>query len=444
MTIYTNPTMTTKMLILFFFSLSLFSATLSAADNDISDLTLVYTANLNGELEPCGCAVESDLGGIKRRAHMIQTLRKNNPDMVLLSSGGLLSSNSPRDKLKGLYILKGIATMNYDAIGVQWRDLSFGSGFIKQETLPWISSNWIGDDFNKTKTIKRNNLSLAVFNWQDPKKAPQRQMEGEHAVVNNDLDKFRTTLANSHDNNLNVVLTTLSLKKARKRLPLKHIDILVIRAVDEQFAEPKMQDTTLVLQPGTRGMRIAKIDINLDKNRRVKGYKQKVIRLPNTVPDAQYLTSWYDEYNARVKQAYEKRVATRKKLETGESPYAGEAACKTCHAAQHKVWQNSKHARAFEQLEAVNKAFDPDCIGCHTVGFEKPGGYIDATVTANLMHVQCESCHGEARAHVKSGGGKPVANKHWPKQKMCAQCHIGSHSPGFDLNRYWQQISHGQ
>ena len=96
---------------------------------------------------------------------------------------------------------------------------------------------------------------------------------------------------------------------------------------------------------------MARLDLVLDSNGRIKSFGQEVFKLPKSVPDADYLASWYEEYNSRVKQEYEKSVAMKKKMSTGESPYGGEAVCKTCHANAYQAWQQSKHARAFEQLE---------------------------------------------------------------------------------------------
>ncbi|NOX42670.1 MAG: hypothetical protein GXP19_02910 [Gammaproteobacteria bacterium] len=439
-----------KIAIIFF---SLYSINICLADNQTpqeqqNKFTLIYSGNLNGELEPCGCAEETDLGGIKRRASMIQTLRKENPAMFLITSGGLITSESPRDKLKSQYILKGIATMNYDAIGVQWRDLAYGEEFLKNDTLttlPWVASNWHNDNFDKQLFIMRNNIKLAFFNWLDPKNSPQQQMQGKHQSVSDNINTLTELIKKAKDNNAVTVLsTTLSLKKALKQIPLDHIDVLLIRSAHEVYSEPQLHKSTLVLQPGSRGMRLGRVDIKLNKKNKIDKFKQEVIRLPDSIADAAYLTQWYDQYNAKVKEDYLKRVAIRKKLETGESQFAGENICKTCHAKEHKIWQASKHASAFEELEAVNKAFDPDCIVCHTVGFEKTGGFIDSTVTANLLNVQCESCHGASREHANSGGKTKVSNHGWPKEKVCAQCHVGSHSPSFKVDSYWPKIIHGK
>ena len=42
-------------------------------------VTLIYSGNLDGELEPCGCTAEGNLGGVRRRATMIQRLRDKHP-----------------------------------------------------------------------------------------------------------------------------------------------------------------------------------------------------------------------------------------------------------------------------------------------------------------------------------------------------------------------------
>ena len=49
--------------------------------------TLVYSGNLDSELEPCGCSEEGDLGGLRRHATVLAQLREQHPELVALSSG---------------------------------------------------------------------------------------------------------------------------------------------------------------------------------------------------------------------------------------------------------------------------------------------------------------------------------------------------------------------
>ena len=407
------------------------------------EFTIIYSGNLNGELEPCGCAEESNLGGIKRRATMIQILRAEQPDMFLISSGGLLSSESPQDRLKGEYILKGLATMDYDALGLQWSDLAFGSGFIQELALPWVASNWLGDGIPPLRTVERAGIRLAFFAWLDPQKSPQRKMTGVQKIASDDAQTLVRAMAKAKgEGAITMLSTTLSLEEARQRISLEKVDILLVNAVNEKYGKPQKIGNTLVLQPGMRGMRLGQVDIVVNRKSKIDDFRFEVIRLPATVPDAPELADWYLEYLARGKKDFLKRSRIRKARVSGASPYIGEEACKSCHTEAYKVWANSKHAGAYEALKSVNKAYDPDCIGCHTVGFKELGGFADPVITSHLLNVQCESCHDHSRGHVNSKGAKPVGHAGWLPQKICNQCHVGSHSPSFEFEPYWRKIAH--
>ncbi len=406
-------------------------------------LTLVYSGNLDGELEPCGCSEGGNKGGIKRRVNQIDRLRQQQPDLFLISAGGLLVSEMPQDKLKSEYILKGLAQLDYDAIGVQWQDLAYGTDFLRQHDLPLVASNWRGGPFAGQRQVTRNGVTLAFFQWLDPAADPQRAM-GESLVEENASRLAAALQAAKQAGAFTVLATTLPLEQARALVPLQWVDVLLIKARYEYFGEPQRLGDTLVLQPGSRGMRLGRLDVTLDERGRIGEWRHQVIPLPPEVGDAPRMAAWYEDYNAQVKAAYQRQVELRKALMTGDSPYAGERACESCHRQEHQIWFDSRHAEAFYALQDVNKAFDPDCIGCHTLGFGRQGGFIDPDLTPDFMHVQCESCHGPAKAHADSGGREPVAHADWQPQAMCAQCHVQKHSPDFDFSRYWPRIAHGR
>jgi hypothetical protein len=406
-------------------------------------VTLIYSGNLNGELEPCGCTVEGDLGGIKRRTTMVDKLREEVPGLILVSTGGLLASEAPEDRLTGEYILKGLQSLDYDAIGVQWRDLAFGTDFVATQQLPWVATNWLGHDFTKERAIHRGPVMAVFFDWLDPKASPVLNKPGAKTLVDKRVDKLRQRLkeAKAHGA-LTLVATYLSLDEATQQLPMVDIDVLFIKSAYEKFGAPQKVGSTLVLQPGSRGERLGRVDLTLNDRGGVASYQQEVIALPKTVPDSPRMQAWYDAYNAAVKKAYEHTAAIRKRQASGDSPYVGDEVCGTCHADQHKIWEKTKHSGAYGALLDVNKAFDPACIKCHTVGFDKPGGFIDSNVTAQLENVQCENCHGAGRKHAESKGIIPVENADWKPEQMCHQCHVPAHSPSFKFSEYWPRIKH--
>jgi len=427
------------------FCLLLLWAPPSWADNALS---LIYSGNLDGELEPCGCSAEGNFGGIKRRATLLQQLREKTPDLLLVSAGGLLSADGPGDRLKGEYILKGFETLGYDAVGVQWRDLAYGVDFVTGTTLPWVLSNasealGTGKDlFVADRLITRGQQRIRFFNWLDTADSPLRKMQGQHSLTLASPKPLRTALQRAKKaGELTVVSTTLSSQQFAEQVGLDNVDVLIEKAAYEVYGKARREQHTLVVQPGSRGMRLGRLDFTL-KTGRITSWKHSVLPMPESMADAPQLQAWYDEYNERVKADYLQRVAVKKKRQSGKSPFVGEELCQTCHQKQHKIWFDSQHAIAYEDLEDVNKAFDPACIQCHTVGFEKPGGFIDMNVTGHLLGVQCENCHGAGRDHVESAGSTPLPNAEWPKEKICAQCHVQKHSPAFKLETYWPKIAH--
>ena len=432
---------------IFYFSVVLASCLLSTATVAEVPVTVIYSGNLDGELEPCGCSDEGNLGGIKRRTTTLDSIREKNPNTVFLSAGGLITSQGINDKIKSDYILKAFASLGYDAVGVQWKDLSYGVDQATKNKIPWVASNWLKDDFSESKMISRTiegeRVAIQFFTWLDPNESPARQMPGAKPLTTDNADALNKKLQISKQNKmLTILATTLPYELARSTFTLNNIDILIVRAAYEVYGEPKQVDNTLVLEPGSRGMRLGELKLQLNETGSITQWSHQVIPMPEKVPDAPRMQAWYDEYNAEVKADYLKRAELRKQRESGESPFVGEEQCKTCHAEQYKVWQESEHAIAFEDLEVVQKSFDPECIQCHTVGFNVQGGFVDINITSHLMNVQCENCHGAGKEHALSSGQKPVANKGWSKEQMCQQCHVQKHSPSFSVEKYWPKIAH--
>ncbi len=407
------------------------------------EITIIYSGNLDGELEPCGCSLEGDLGGILRRATILDQLRSENRSLVVISSGGLLSNRpAEHDKLTAEYILKGFSQLDYDAIGFQWQDLAYGEEFLTAD-LPWVASNWQGDFFASVQKIRRKSATLSFFSWLDPELSPFKGISDQQEIVDRSMTSLTKELKQAKNlKETTIVTTTLALDEAKLQLPMQLIDILIAQAAYEEYEEPRWVGGTLVLTPGSRGMRLGHLKVVLGAEGDIAEFSHNVILMPQTVDDAPRLSQWYSEYNQKIEENYQKEVEMRNAQRQGESPYVGAKACKTCHQSAYDVWKKSRHSKAYRSLSNVNKSFDPACISCHVVGYRKSGGFIASHITKNLKNVQCESCHGAGAAHVKSQGVTPVKNSAWSREEKCAQCHIQKHSPSFQFENYWSQIKH--
>jgi hypothetical protein len=142
-------------------------------------------------------------------------------------------------------------------------------------------------------------------------------------------------------------------------------------------------------------------------------------------------------------------------VKDGEAFFVGNDQCATCHVEEQKFWEETQHAQAVETLEERNKLFDQSCIGCHVVGYEKPGGSVigklhyeaqlgERTIEKNLEDVGCENCHGPGSNHMQSpvdSAGKPQHITVDPGEDACMECHVPDHSPKFNFDAYVKDIT---
>jgi formate-dependent nitrite reductase cytochrome c552 subunit len=116
---------------------------------------------------------------------------------------------------------------------------------------------------------------------------------------------------------------------------------------------------------------------------------------------------------------------------TGDSgvtgQFVGADTCALCHKNIHDSWALTLHSQALNKLEGVEEGTNPDCLLCHTVGFNQDGGFVDRATTNALAGVQCESCHGPARAHVQNVADATLRPPVNISANVCSQCHNAFH-----------------
>jgi peroxiredoxin len=117
--------------------------------------------------------------------------------------------------------------------------------------------------------------------------------------------------------------------------------------------------------------------------------------------------------------------------------YSGSNACGVCHESEHETWLFTRHSTAFDTLVKHAEETNPECVGCHVVGYGKPGGFEGTLENADLEDVGCESCHGRGGPHLSPGfvqGGDYAP--------ACATCHDAKHSLGFEYATFLPKVSH--
>jgi hypothetical protein len=137
-----------------------------------------------------------------------------------------------------------------------------------------------------------------------------------------------------------------------------------------------------------------------------------------------------------------------------DSCFLGARICKWCHrglkkGAIYEKWQKSPHARAFETLKAVGQEKNPQCLECHTTGFNAGAYKVDDPHASEFEGVQCESCHGPGSGYktMKIMKDKEISLAHGliePTEDVCRKCHNekGPTFKGFDYKKFTAAIDH--
>jgi peroxiredoxin len=116
--------------------------------------------------------------------------------------------------------------------------------------------------------------------------------------------------------------------------------------------------------------------------------------------------------------------------------YAGDGVCRSCHLEEYRDWLMTPHSIAWDSLAQGEKWRDPECVGCHVTGKDRPGGFASPETTPHMVHVQCEVCHG-------MGGGHPAGSPAGPAMAdTCDGCHTGKFVLNFDKGEALALMAH--
>ena len=96
----------------------------------------------------------------------------------------------------------------------------------------------------------------------------------------------------------------------------------------------------------------------------------------------------------------------------------------------------SLHSQVRKTIRNKGQNFEPECLSCHTTGYQHKNGYSDQAPYNRLSGVQCEACHGYGTEHARDGRWRAQA------KDSCTTCHDEENSPNFDYATYWEKIKH--
>lgn len=460
------------------------------------ELAIMISGELDGYLEPCGCAgLENMLGGFKRRHALIKQLAEQGWPMAKLDLGGLVKRRDRQTEIKYRYVLESLVDMGYDAVALGANELLLDNVDSIAEALmnlpptknPVISAN--AGVYGLQESIETGlTQQFKVIEAGGKRIGVTAVLGAKHCAALKNRQEIGTAPATEA---LAKIAPQLAAQKCDIQVLLVHGDVSEAGALGRQFPqfqvvaagggaeEPPKQprqvegSKAVLIEPGHKGMYVIVLGVFNDP--------QQPVRYQRVPLDHRFAES--PEMQAKL-TAYQQELETLgwsglglNGLAHPDGDFAGSAACADCHTKAWAVWERSKHHHAFETLAELKppRQFDPECIACHVVGWNPQQyvpyatGYTSLEETPDHTDVGCESCHGPAAAHVKVESGeatvtdaeqealraalrmKIVANEGnkdgqefsgGAVVKNCMHCHDLDNSPAFDFQKYWPSVEH--
>ncbi|MBU4345997.1 MAG: hypothetical protein KKH29_01550 [Candidatus Omnitrophica bacterium] len=265
----------------------------------------MYTGQTHAMIYPCDCPQESD-GGLARRATLIKELRKENPNTLVLDSGGFFAGgltdeytqNTQLDMQRTLMNLKAIELIKYDALTLGDDEFNFGKDFLLENIAK----------------IKPSPVSCNILT-NDPKEKPplfEAYIIKEVAGVKIGIIGVTGLSARQKAFDLKFSGPKIAIRGAVEELKKKNADIIIllsqlgedddlrlikeIAEIDVVFSGRSRRhgnnkeelyskiDSVLVLRPSWQGRRLGKLSLTL-KDKKIIEHKVEELRLSDEIKD---------------------------------------------------------------------------------------------------------------------------------------------------------------
>jgi hypothetical protein len=372
-------------------SLLALASLVSISFNQDDSITILYTANLNGVLRDCGCGQEK-LGGIARLKTAIEHFRSQHAETYLIDAGDHLPSYKYPEK--GREILKELSQLQYD--------------FMLKADQDYLSGHLAEDAFYK------NNKEL--FNYV----VPETSFADSHLKNSEDSFLSDSPFLVYHGDSASYVNSRFA------DLPHQFVFLAHTQELHQSVWNGK-----LLMQAGVGSEFLGVLQVKKNGNN-YELVNNQFFKLDSTVQE-----------DIAVKQRIDTFFATQEHtndvISKETQVYLGVENCAICHTKEAAAWEESNHAHAFQTLINENRAFDSDCLPCHTTGMGK-GGFKNLAESKMFINVQCESCHTNLADQHQMAKNRLVRKK--VDESTCITCHTSKNSPHFNYKSYLKKITH--
>jgi 2',3'-cyclic-nucleotide 2'-phosphodiesterase (5'-nucleotidase family) len=248
-----------------------------------TSLTLIYTSNTLGEVEPCGtCPEGGDNGGLPRRAHYLKSVKEEVKNLLVLDGGDALvisyfSQPSEREKARrrAEFVLRLYETLGYHALNIGDTDLGLGIEYLRNlqinSKIVFLSAN-LKEKKTKKPVFKPylikeiEGIKIGILGLITTGISSNTQKELKDYFIENPIKAAKETINRfmvSCDHIIALAhLTPPEIESLAKEVPRISI---IIGGNDRSFILPKKIQRSVYAQTDAFGAHIGRLNLNLLK-----------------------------------------------------------------------------------------------------------------------------------------------------------------------------------
>jgi hypothetical protein len=423
--------------------------TMETSPPDPSALTVFFSGEESGYLEPCGCD-DTIIGGFPRRFSVMESTSREGGATMALENGDLNEDLGEQQKLKYRYQMQTLQAIGCHALNIGEKDLALGVDHLREmqalAAFPFLTTNILqAPDTPLFEPVAYVPLRVGAADRQAIVLGVLADSLLPYAEQQGLLVRPAREAVDEALMGLTADLRILLFHGDRDEASAifgdhKELDLIIAGHRRPKSEEIRRPGAPPIFVTGEKGKELCRVRVTFDdEGARIGTFDP--VTLTNRIPDSPFIVPILRQYYDEVAQL---DLIDKLAIEypPGGQQYVGSRACRGgCHEhdAAHKIWKESKHSKAIQTLADKGRDKDPECVVCHAVGLGFESGFSDVNATPDLAGVGCESCHGVGSGHAENpekGFG------HARGEKSCLPCHDPEHSPKFDFQEYWAKIEH--
>lgn len=466
---------------------------------ELARLTVLVTGNVEGYIENCGCS-SGQYGGLVRMARLARQEReaavkphaadKGRPVAALLIDvGDFASSADEVARINSGGVVRGMATLDYDAVGLGLHELAFPQAelwrLLGKSGLPLVAANLRfttppeGEDLSAELDALVSDYLIVetepgyrvgVIHVVDPK--VQEIIGRLNGFELSDASQAVRRVLDAHGGEADYWL--LSVADARQGgispEPFRSMEELIqIIGFKGQRLRDEMDDAPpsppyFIDPPYTKAKDVLRTVTFFKQNQTPPVVQMERLAVPESVNLDEQVLAIIIDIAPKLERLEIERASERLEV---HPVYVGYESCRACHAQIVEQQLGTHHTRALTSLVDKDQARSAACLPCHVVGHARlpgvtgSGGWNVIDDQHEMRGVRCESCHGPGEYHVaamtaRAQGEAPPAQLGevlaadgrgalglWKAgEATCLICHDELNSRDFNFERYWAKIAH--